>query len=101
MIDKFSELKNNFWFAWYFIILYYLILRAIFGPKNFIIYSLIIFMLVIRLSFEKMALIFLLISIISYILFTVTEANNYMSFVFVFLILYIFEFFYYLLKEKS
>ncbi|MFH1827594.1 MAG: hypothetical protein ABH812_04205 [bacterium] len=98
MIDKFSKLKDSFWFSWYFLIFYYFLLRAIFGIEYLLIYSFVIFLIAIRLSFEKIALIFFIISLISYIFATVTEANHYMSFVYGFLVLSVLKNLYLVLK---
>lgn len=100
MIDKFPKLKESIWFSWYFLILYYFILRAIFGIEYFVIYAFAFFLVIIRIEFEKIALIFFTISMIAFILATPTEANHYMSFVFGFLVLSVLEHLYFALKEN-
>jgi|SRR3989344_737674 len=99
-MDKIFNLKNQFWFSWYLLILYYFILRAIFGIDYFVIYSFSIFMIILRLEFEKIALIFFTISMMAYIFATPTEANHYMSFVFGFLLLSVLKHFYFVFKEN-
>ena len=86
-MDKIFNLKNQFFFSWYLLIVYYFILRAIFGIEYFVIYAFATFLVIIRIGFEKIALIFFAISMMAYILATPTEANHYMSFVFGFLLL--------------
>jgi hypothetical protein len=101
MINKFSKLENNFWFSWYFLILYYFILRATFGVGYLVIYFFAIFMIIIHLSFEKIALIFFVVSIVSYIFAASVEANHYMSFVYGFLGLSILKDFYFALRKNK
>jgi len=100
MINKFLKLKYSFWFSWYFLIIYYFLLRAIFGIEYLVIYSFAIFLTAIRLPFEKSALIFFIISLISYIFATATEANHYMSFVYGFLVLSVLKNLYFVLKKS-
>lgn len=99
-MNKLFKLKDSIWFSWYLLILYYFILRGIFGIEYWLIYSFAIFMIILRFEFEKISLIFFAISLISFILATPTEANHYMSFVFGFLVLTLIKNLYFILKEK-
>ncbi|PIR79701.1 MAG: hypothetical protein COU25_04045 [Candidatus Levybacteria bacterium CG10_big_fil_rev_8_21_14_0_10_35_13] len=100
IINKILTVRENFWFSWYFLILYYFILRAIFGIEYWLIYTFAIFMIIMRLEFERIVLIFFAISMITYVFSTPTEANHYMSFVFGFLVLSLLKHFYFVFKEK-
>ena len=79
IINKTSDLKNNFWFSWYFIIGYYFIIRAIFGIEYWLIYAFAIFAYA---AFDKVlvGLIYsLIISIISINLFLQIK-NKYLEY---------------------
>lgn len=93
-------MKKIAYFWWPNFIAYYFLLRVIFGLEYSVIYSFTIFMVVIRLSFEKIALIFFSISLIVYLFGFTTEANHYFSFVYGFLVLSLFKYFYFLIKER-
>ena len=99
-MDKIFNLKNQFFFSWYLLIVYYFILRAIFGIEYFVIYAFATFLVIIRIGFEKIALIFFAISMIAFVFATPTEANHYMSFVFGFLLLSVLKHFYFVFKEN-
>lgn len=64
---------------------YYLILRIFAGETYVGIYALIVILLLMRYSFEKIALAFFFLCIMAYIFGKYTEANHYLSFVYGFL----------------
>lgn len=92
--------SQTFFLRWPFFILYYFILRQIFGLNYFVIYGFSILLIFLKLSFETIALIFFSISLIVYIFGLTTEANHYFSFVYGFLVLSVFKYFYLLIKER-
>lgn len=65
----------------------YFILRFIVGPNAFFIYILVGILFLFRYSFEKIAFIFLFLSIATYLFGLEVEANRYMSFVYVFFVI--------------
>ena|SRR3989344_7121293 len=99
-MNKLFKLKDSIWFSWYFLILYYFILRAVFGIEYWLIYAFSLFLIILRVEFEKIALIFFAISMIAFVFATPTEANHYMSFVFGFLLLSVLKHFYFVFKEN-
>jgi hypothetical protein len=70
----------------------YFILRFIFGPTIFLIYTLTILFFLLRYSFEKIAFIFLFLAIVTYLFGLDAEANRHMSFVYVFLIIVVLKY---------
>ena len=65
----------------------YFILRFTFGVNEILIYSIAIGLIIIRFSFEKIALFYFILSIITFMLNSTIEANHYMSFVYASMIL--------------
>lgn len=94
------NLNKNEFLAWQYFIIYYLILRFIFGLTYPLIYASIILMLLARISFEKIAMIFFLIALIVYLFGQDVEANHYFSFVYIFMALSLCKYLYLLLKER-
>ncbi len=92
--------SQKFFLRWPFFILYYFILRQIFGLNYFVIYGFSILLIFLRLSFETIALIFFSISLIVYFFGSTIEANHYFSFVYGFLVLSVLKYFYFLIKER-
>lgn len=79
--------RNSLWMSWPYLVVYYFVARQIIGLQYGLIYFFILFLLVARVRFITISLIFFTISAIVYILGQQQEANNYMSFVFGFLLL--------------
>ena len=77
--------RDQIIFNWYLLIIYYLILRQFLGIHELLMYLFTILILVLKRSIMAVVWIFFCISLFSYILHRGTEANHYMSFVFIFL----------------
>ncbi len=92
--------SQTFLLRWPFFILYYFIVRQIFGLNYFVIYGFSILLIFLKISFETIALIFFLISLVVYLFGLTTEANHYFSFVYGFIALSILKYFYLLIKER-
>ena len=103
MVDKLRKLiidKKDIFLSWPAWIVYYLILRSFFGVNNKVIYGLAVVLIVLRISFEEIALTFFVISLIIYLIGTTVEADHYLSFVFGFLFLSLLKYMYFLIKER-
>lgn len=85
-INKFITKYGHF-FHWYNFVAYFLVLRFVTDISYKLIYAFIIVMLIFRIRFEKIALIFFSIGVIIYVLGMNVEANHYFSFVYGFIIL--------------
>jgi len=85
--------------SWPFLVIYYLIFRMFTGLSYGIIYGFILLLLLFRVSFEKLALIFLLMGMVVYLFGRDTEANHYLSFFYGFLFLVMIKHFRQLLKK--
>ena len=92
--------KHSLALNWPFLIIYYFIVRMLIGVSYVAIYGFIAILLFLRISFERIALIFFLISIIAYISGRDVEANHYLSFVYGFLFLYLLKNLYLLFKHR-
>lgn len=93
--------KNNHKFLkWPLFVLYYFILRGIFGLDYLVIYPFAVSLIIFGIPFEISSLIFFLISLITYSFGATVEANHYMSFVYGFLGLSLIKYFYIIIKER-
>jgi len=100
LYDIFSKEQRNILLWWPFFILYYLILRVIFGLEYFVIYSFVLTLIFLRISFEISALIFFIIGLIAYLLNLTVEANHYMSFVYGFMGLSLIKYLYIIVSDR-
>lgn len=98
--EIFSKKQRNALLWWPFFILYYLILRIIFGLEYFIIYAFVLALIFLRISFEISALIFFIVSLIVYLFGLTVESNHYMSFVYGFMGLSLIKYVYFIIKER-
>lgn len=92
-------LKNRQLLRWYMFVPYYFLLRFIFGIEYSLIYGFCIILIIFRISFEYIALIFFIIAMIVYVLGSNVEANHYFSFVYGFITLSVLKYFYLLARE--
>lgn len=99
-VDKFVK-KHSLFFQWQYFIVYYLIVRFASNISYNLIYIFIIIMLIVKIPFEKISLIFFVIALIMYILGKDVEANHYFSFIYVFLCLTFIRYLYFTAKERS
>ena len=79
---------------------YFLLARFAVGVHYGLIYAFIAGLFLLRVSFEKIALIFLSLCIVTYIFGRDTEANHYLSFVFGFLFLTLLKYLYVIVRER-
>lgn len=98
-IDKFVK-KHSLFFQWQNFIVYYLVVRFASNISYNLIYIFIIIMLLVRIPFEKISLIFFVIALTMYILGKDVEANHYFSFIYVFLCLTFFRYLYFTVKDR-
>lgn len=87
-------------FYWPLFIIYYFVIRFFTGVNYGVIYGLIAVLLLFRISFEKIALIFFFLCIVAYIVGREVEANHYLSFVYGFLFLHLLKNLYALFKHR-
>lgn len=98
-IKGFLEKYNNF-FKWQYLVAYYFIFRFLFNISYDLLYLYVVILLIIRTSFEYIALIFFVITIVVYILGMYVEANQYLSFVYIFLGLVLVKYIYLTIKDR-
>lgn len=98
-IDSFKN-KHKSFLSWPILIGYYLIIRFFIGETYEEIYVFIAILLLLRYSFEKIALVFFLLCVIVYIFGYYTEANHYLSFVYGFLFFALIKYLYIILRER-
>lgn len=97
--DKFVK-KHSLFFQWQYFIVYYLVIRFASNISYNLIYVFIIILLIVRIPFEKISLIFFVIALIMYILGKDIEANHYFSFIYAFLCLTFVRYLYFTAKER-
>ena len=79
--------RNLILLNWPYLIIYYFIVRQIVGLQYGMIYLFLFFLILARISFITISLIFFVAGCVVYLLGQYQEASNYMSFVFGFLFL--------------
>lgn len=85
---------------WPFFVFYYFLLRTVFGLDYIVIYGFALILIFLKISFEYIALVFFLISMIVYLFSFTVEANHYFSFVYGFIALSLLKYFYFMIKER-
>lgn len=95
-----KNIRKNIFLSTPFLIAYYFVARQLFGLDYSVIYGFVIVLLILRLSFELIALLFLIISLIVYVMGGRVEANHYFSFVYGLLFLSFIKHAYNLVKER-
>jgi len=98
-IDNFRN-KYIFFLWWPYFVVYYLLLRTLLGISYPLTYVFVIAMLLMRTSFEKIALVFFLLSVTTYLVGADVESNYYFSFVYGFIFLIFIRYFYFLIKAR-
>lgn len=96
---KFKK-KHALLLSLYAFIGYYLIIRFFAGETYVAIYALIVMLLLLRYSFEKIALVFFILCIVVYVFGNYTEANHYLSFVYGFLFFSLMKYLYVIIVER-
>lgn len=78
----------------------YIIVRFFFGVHSPMNYVFVFVLLLLRYSFEKIALAFLLLCVVVYVFGKFTEANHYLSFVYGFMFFSLLKYLFIVLKER-
>lgn len=91
--------KNHILLSLPSLVLYYLAVVTFTGVSYGLIYAFIAALLLLRYSFVKIALIFFILSFLTFVLGRETEANHYLSFVYGFLFIYLLKNLYLLFKQ--
>ena len=86
--------------TWPFLIVYYLCFRVLFGQSIILIYILFLTIFILRISPEYGVFIFFILTVILYIFGQFVEANHYMSFIYVFLVIIFLKQLYSLIKQR-
>lgn len=97
---RLKNIKNTEIFPVIFFVGVYLLARFIFGVHPWITYGFAFLLLLLRFSFEKIALSFFLICVMFYVFGKYTEANHYLSFVYGFIFLSLLKYIFVVLKER-
>lgn len=102
MFDKITKFKNRhtLLLSLPLLIIYFLTVRFFSGGTYAGIYAFIVVLLVLRYSFEKIALTFLVLCIVVYVFGQDTEANHYLSFVYGFLFFSLIKYLYIIILER-
>ncbi len=112
-LNPFSEIQKKIDYSPFriflttpFLLIYFLIARKIFGLHSILVIFLILLLLVMRSTVEKIAFTFFFLSVLVYLVGTGVEANYYMSFVYGFICLSVLKYAYIIFvgrlkKDKS
>lgn len=93
---------NKFYVAWSGFIISYIMVREIIGLHALFIYIFLLVLLICRFSFLKISLTFFIITLTTVLQNQLVEANNYMSYVFIFFVLFLVKEYYLLfIKRKT
>jgi len=92
--------QNYFYLNWHFLVGFYLLIRILIGLEYSLILVFVLTLVLLRKNFEESALIFFILSFITYIFNAKTEANHYLSFMYGFLVLSLIKNFYFAVREK-
>lgn len=99
-MKKINKILRQKFLWWPLFIIYFFFLKSALGLSYPLIYVFLFALLLLRISFERIATIFLTLSFITYIVGVNVEAVHYMSFVYIFLVLSIIKHSYQLLRVK-
>jgi len=97
---RLKNFKKSKFLAWYYLVAFFLLLDLCMNFNYVKIYLFVIFLLIIRYSFETSALILAIIALFSYVLDSAGAANIYISFSYVFIILSLLNYFLKFIREK-
>lgn len=100
-IQKLSKMNFGIHTKWYLLICYYMVARVFFGLSYTMIYGFIAILFFLGISLEQIIMIFLCNSIIAYIFSSLVEANQYLSFVWGFMVCIIFREAFSMIIEKQ
>lgn len=85
-INRFRNSDHSAYVKWYLLICYYMVARIFFGLSYGMIYGFIAILILLRIPLGHIVTIFLCNSIIAYIFGSLVEANQYLSFVWGFMV---------------
>lgn len=91
---------NQFYIVWLGFVLGYILVRQIIGLHTFVMYAYLAVLLICRFSFIRIALTFFFIVLDIVLAGNLVEANNYMSYVYVFLVLFLIKEYWMLFTQK-
>ena len=99
--SKVAKNQTKVFVTWFLLIVYYFMARFILGINYLLIFGFIILLFLLKVSLEKIALIFLSIAVIAYIFSLDVECQQDMSLVYIFIILAVIKYSYLFIRDRK